>query len=156
MFWFCLTFVVMLGWLYSVFAHYWIVLFRRDLIAHAVREAYGYRLGRAIYWQLPAGGAIIVAAACAVPLLAWRAIPGVPAAVVTVVFAAAIIALWLIYPPGQRMGLSEQAGAGQAMSFERITSTRPWYGLAVFGLFGVIPALFLTSGLSFLGSLWLR
>ncbi len=149
-------FVTALGWLYSALAFFWPWLFHRDVIAHAVRDELGYHIGRAIYWQLPRRPALFLAAASVIPLLALVLLPQGPAVIVSALAAAAILALWLTNPPGQRMGLMERGLPGQDLAFEPRASGDIFRAILVFTLFGVMPAAVIGAGLNFLLRLWLR
>lgn len=140
-----------LGWLYAALGFFWPRLFHRDVLAHAVREPLGYRLGRAVYWQLPVRTAIAVGLAALIPILAMLFLPDTLAVMTLTVFTGAELVLWLSAPPGQRLGIVEISPPGDAAAFALRSGSQHLRAVAVLALFGLAPAI--TFGL-LLRALW--
>lgn len=148
--------ITALGWLYSALAYLWPLLFHRDIIAHAIREELGYRLGRAIYWQLPKRAALFLAAVSVIPLLALVLLPERLSVIVSVLATVGILALWLTHPPGRRLGIIERGQPGRDLAFELRASGGIFRAVLVLVLFGVMPASVIGTGLNILVRVWLR
>jgi hypothetical protein len=144
--------VATLGWLYCTLAACWPRLFHREAVRHAARDALGYRLGWAIYWQLPARPAVLIAGLSTAPLVAAVLLPERWAAVVVGLAAAASLALWLTHPPGQRLGISASQPANGTPMFELRAARGFLRSILVLVAFGLAPAAVIGAGLSLLVS----
>ncbi len=142
-------FLAILCWVYAFFASFWNHLFDREMIREGVREEIGYRIGRAVHWRLPREGAFImlglgVLAVAVVAILPVWAAPWFLGLESTVV-----LVIWLIAPPGQRMLVSlaePENGTDAPVQSER----KPLRAVAVFLVFGALPAALLVWGIKVL------
>lgn len=133
--------ITALGWLYCAFAASWPRLFYRNLLRQSHREEWGYRFGRAIYWQLPRRPAIALAVLSVVPWLALLVGSGPVVQILLIMAVVGFSLLWLIQPPGQRLGLIERQFEGQGLVFELRATHSLLRASLVFLIFGLLPAL---------------
>lgn len=142
--------VASLGWLYAVLARLWPRLFHAETLRRARPEGDGYRLGRAIYWQLSGRTALSLALLAPLPVVAAA---GLPTARAVPALAAATLLwmlIWLSRPPGFRMGIVEhQPTSGEAW-FELRGARDLLRALAVMLVAGLLPATGLGAALSWL------
>ncbi len=135
--------------LYVLLATFWNHLFYRDVLRHGVREEIGYRIGRAVHWRLPREGAYLMLGLSLFAVAAVVILPGWATPWLLGLESVVVAAIWLVAPPGQRMlvslaGTEERGGA--PLHFER----KPLRALAVFILFGLLPAVLLGFGANIL------
>ncbi len=146
--------IASLGWLYAVLARLWPRLFHAETLRHARREGDGYRLGRAIYWELPGRPGLILAllAPVSVAAAAWLPTPwAVPAlAAATLLW----VLIWLNRPPGFRMGILEHQPPGGHAWFELRGAQAVGRALGILLGAGLLPAAALGAAFSWLAG-WL-
>lgn len=139
-----------LGWLYCAWAVGWPRLFYSDILRHAQRENLGYRLGRAIYWQLPRRPTLLIAAGSLLPWLVLLLGPGLIAPIILGLATAAFSLLWLTQPPGQRLGIIEES----PLIFKVRAASNPLRTGGIFILCGMIPAMLMGACVHMLVSAW--
>lgn len=97
----------LLGWLYSILAHTWPIIFTPHIVRHGIRQHDGYRFGRAISWQLPKHPALIIGTLVTLPTLATTTLSDTWTLAITSIIAGGTLACWITHPPGQRFGILE-------------------------------------------------
>ena len=133
--------IAALGWAYAALASFWPTWFQREAVKHGTHEAAGYRIGWAVHWRLPAHLALGFAAFSGLPLLVVVIFHGGLATTLLVSLATAIVAVWLIGPPGLRLAYIETKLEDGQTVFELRPQTTLWRSLIVLIILGFIPAL---------------
>jgi hypothetical protein len=94
--------------LYVAAALLWPMIFNRGVVDHGIREAEGYRIGRAVYWRLPTRAAAVVVLLAGLPILSVILFQGWIVTAVLLASSGITISLWLISPPGLKLVYREQ------------------------------------------------
>jgi hypothetical protein len=135
-----------LGWSYAAFASLWPRLFERVAVQHGTKVAEGYRIGWLVHWRLPTRAALLIAWLSAAPILAAVFLQGWPALVTLAIMTGTVAAPWFVAPPGMRLHYGEVSpGVFTARAWRR-----PFRALAVFALFGLVPAFVAASMVNWL------
>jgi hypothetical protein len=140
--------VAVLGLDYAAAAWLWPVVFSRGAVQHGVREADGYRIGRAVYWRLPGRAAWVIALLALAPLASVLALSGWAAIVALAASGVVSVSLWLIGPPGMKLVYADQTLDDGRLVFVEHAYRPALRSITVLVIFGLAPALALGLPLS--------
>lgn len=139
-----------LGWIYVTWACLWPRVFDKAAIRHATYEAAGYRIGGMIHWRLPLRPALLLTILFLIPLLVTTFFRQPLSLWLLATITGIMLALWFINPPGMRLILREKRLPDGKLVFELQASRKLSRSIAIFILWGLIPALIMGTGLNWL------
>lgn len=142
--------LAVLGLTYTAFASLWPTIFNRDVVEHSIREENGYRIGWIVHWQLPRRAILPVVLISGTPIVAVTFMEGWLVKVILVVVAGMMVSLWLIASPGMKLYYAAQSQDESSPVKMIQRSESIVRSLSVFVVFGLLPALAISSLLNWL------